>query len=328
MKVNLSHLINVVCCIENRAMLKTFFYTPILVFTLLGFTACSSKQLYDTAIEHQRSAADMKKKSIELDFGKIVYLENDVKSDTTVVLIHGFGGNKDNWTKMIAEWNDRYHVIAIDLPGNGESVSDKALGYSTTHQAEMLDSFLKEKELKNFHLMGHSMGGAIALRYVGHHAKYVSSLILIDAMGMVQTKSDGVKLVEASDKNPLYDVCTEERLETLLDYSMYKRPYFFNMFKDTLLENKCHRRELEKVMYEDLYKDVDLSTVAKRVQLPTLILWGEKDRMTHVDNALLFHESIQGSQLVILKEIGHVPILEDPEQTADVIDKFIRKMNK
>ena len=308
-------------------MLKTFLHSLILVFILLGFTACSSKQLYDTAVEYQRNSAGMHKKSMILDFGKIVYLENDVKSDETVVLVHGFGGSKDNWTRMIAEWKDKYHVIAIDLPGNGESVSDKALGYTTTHQAQMLHSFLKAKGSKRFHLIGHSMGGAIVLRYMEAHSEYVDSLILIDAMGMEQTKSDGVKLVEVSEKNPLYDVCTQERLETLINYSMYKVPAFFKLFKKPLLEEKCHRKEIEKVMYEDLYKDVDLGDVAMRVQKPTLIVWGEKDRMTHVDNAILFNHTIKGSQLVILKDVGHVPLLEDPARTASEIDRFIRQIS-
>ena len=309
-------------------MLKTFFYTSILFFALLGITACSSKKLYDMAVEHERSSGGMEKKSITLDFGEIVYLENDVKSDMTIVLIHGFGGSKDNWTSMIAEWNDRYHVIAIDLPGHGKSVSTKTLGYTTRHQAQMLDTFLKAKKLKHFHLIGHSMGGAIALRYAGNHTNNVKTLILIDAMGMEQTKSDGVKLVEQSDKNPLYDVCTKERLETLLSYSMHKPPYVPELIKDALLQEKCARRDLEKILYEDIYKDVCcLNDIAKNIHIPTLILWGEKDRLTHIDNATLFHDTIQGSQLVILKEIGHVPMLEDPKRMADEIDKFIRQIN-
>ena len=172
------------------------------------------------------------------------------------------------------------------------------------------------------------MGGAIALRYAGNHTKNVKALILIDSMGMVQTKSDGIKLVEKSDKNPLYDVCTKERLETLSNYSMYKAPYIPDIIKDALLQEKCARRELEKVMYEDMYKDVNVSDVAKNIDIPTLILWGEKDRMTQIDDATLFHQTIKGSQQVILKEIGHVPLLEDPEQTADEIDRFIKQIDK
>jgi pimeloyl-ACP methyl ester carboxylesterase len=108
---------------------------------------------------------------------------------------------------------------------------------------------------------------------------------------------------------------------------MYKPPYIPDIIKSALLEEKCARRDLEKVMYEDMYTDVNLSAVAKNISIPTLILWGEKDRMTHVDDASLFHKNIKGSKLVILKEVGHVPILEEPEQTADEVDTFIRQIS-
>lgn len=299
-----------------------------MLVTVLSFAGFGSKKLYDLVTEYERYSAGFEKKSMTLDFGEMVYSENDVKSDVTLVLIHGFGGNKDTWNRIVAEWDDKYHVIAIDLPGHGESISKKTVSYTITDQTERVYTFLEAKKLKGFYLLGHSMGGAIALRFAGSHEEDIKALILIDAMGVEQTKSDGVKLVEKSDKNPLYDVCTEERLETLLIYSMHKTPYIPDIIKDALLQEKCARRDLEKVLYEDMYKDVNLSTIASSIDIPTLILWGEKDRMTHVDNATLFHHTIKGSQLVIFKEIGHVPILEDPEQTADEIDKFIKQIDK
>lgn len=301
----------------------------IILVTVLGFTTGSSKKVYDMVMVYERYSAGLEKKSITLDFGEIVYLENDVKSDTSLVFVHGFGGNKDTWNRLIEELDDRYHVIVVDLPGHGESVSKKTLSYTITDQAERLHKFLEARKLKNIYLFGHSMGGAVVLRYTGNHINNVKALILIDSMGLEQTKSDGVKLVERSDKNPLYDVCTEERLETLLSYSMYKPPYIPDIIKDALLQEKCSRRDLEKVMYEDMYKDVCcLNDVAKSIYVPTLIVWGEKDRMTHIDNATLFHRTIQGSKLVILKEIGHVPLLENPEQTADIVDDFIKQIDK
>jgi pimeloyl-ACP methyl ester carboxylesterase len=164
------------------------------------------------------------------------------------------------------------------------------------------------------------------LKFAGEHEAYLKGLVLIDSLGLEKTKSDGVKLVERSEKNPLYDVCTLERLETLLHYSMYKPPYIPDMIKEALLEEKCARRDLEKILYEDMYKDVCcLNDIAKHIHVPTLILWGDQDKMTHIDNATLFHETIEGSSLVILKQIGHVPILEDPERTAEAIDRFIQK---
>ena len=288
----------------------------IILITLLGFVACDSEKVYDVVMEYERYSAGLEKKSITLDFGEIVYLENDVKSDATLVFLHGFGGNKDTWVRTIAEWNDRYHVIVIDLPGHGESVSEKTLGYTTTDQAQRLNKFIEAKKIKNFYLFGHSMGGAIALRYAVNYTKNLNALILIDSMGMVRSNEHCLSIGVNHVKIPLYDVCTKERFKTLLNYSMYKPPYVADIVKDAILTEKCARRDLEKILYEDLYKDVDLRSVASCITLPTLILWGEKDRMTHIDDAALRPLAAPRWHLLILKEIGHVPILEDPNDYA------------
>ena len=299
----------------------------IILIAVLSLTTGSPTKLYDMVMHYERYTAGLEKRSITLDFGKMVYLENSVKSDETLLFVHGFGGNKDTWNRVIEALDDKYHAIVIDLPGHGESVSEKRLGYTIAEQAERVYKFVEAKDLKGFYLFGHSLGGAVALRYTGTHQETLKALILIDAMGMEKTKSDGVKLVERSDKNPLYDVCTKERFETLLSYSLYKPPYIPDIIKEAMLKEKCERRALEKILYEDMYKDVCwLNDLAKKIHIPTLILWGDKDRMTHIDNATYFHDTIQESQLVILKEIGHVPILEDPERTADEVEKFIRQV--
>lgn len=301
----------------------------VILIAVLSLTTGSPTKLYNMVMHYERYTAGLEKKSITLDFGKVVYLENSVKSDETLLFVHGFGGNKDTWNRLIEALDDKYHAIVVDLPGHGESVSKKTLGYTISEQAKRLHTFVEAKGLTGFYLFGHSMGGAVALRYTGSYEETLKALILIDAMGLEKTKSDGVKLVERSDKNPLYDVCTKERLETLLSYSLYKPPYIPDIIKEAMLKEKCERRALEKILYEDMYKDVCcFDDLAKKIHIPTLILWGDKDRMTHIDNATLFHDTIRESKLVILKDIGHVPILEDPERTADAVESFIREMKK
>lgn len=309
-------------------MFKNALYIAIPLFAVLLYTSGSSKKLYGMAMEYERASAGLQKKSMTLDFGEMVYLENDVNSDITLVMIHGFGGNKDNWNRMVVLWDGKYHVIAPDLPGHGESVSGKALGYTTTEQAQRLETFLKAKKVKNIHVLGHSMGGAIALRYVGNNIENVKSLILMDAMGMHETKSDGDRLVEVSEKNPLYDVCTKERFETLVNYSMHKIPYVPWIFKDAILAEKCERKELEKILYEGMFQDVKLDKIAKNITVPTLIVWGAKDRIIDINNGRLLHDAIKNSQMVIFEDIGHIPLLEDPKQTADTIDSFLKQIDK
>ena len=309
-------------------MFKSSYFLAVILVAMLCCTGCSSKQMYDMVMVSERSGAGMKKKSLTLEFGKMTYLENNVESDTTLVLIHGFGGNKDNWNRMVELWDGKYHVIAPDLPGHGESVSSKALGYTTAQQAQRLEMFLKAKKAKDIHIVGHSMGGAIALRYVKNNAENVNSLILIDAMGMHRTKSDGDLLVERSEKNPLYDVCTKERFQTLVDYSMHKSSHIPSLFKEVMFEEKCERKALEKILYEGMFQDVKLDAIVKNITVPTLIVWGEKDRIIHPNNGKLFHDTIKDSQLVIFEEIGHIPLLEDPKRTAETIDSFLEQIDK
>ena len=296
----------------------------IILTLLIMLVGCSTKKLYTMAINYERNDAGLEKKSIKLDFGEIVYLENSIKSDTTVVLLHGFGADKDNWNRFVAELNNKYHIIALDLPGHGESVSTKTLGYTITHHAEMLDIFLKAKNINKIDLVGNSMGGAIALKYSDSH-KNVNTLTLIDSLGMIKTKSKLELFIDKSGKNPFLNVCTEDAFNTLLHFGMEKPPYIPSIFMDILVSKKCIRTDIEKIMYDELFSDSNLSDIAKRLKTRTLIMWGKKDSVLHINNAKLFSDTIKDSQLVIFDELGHVPFLENPEITAEVFKKFIEE---
>ncbi len=304
------------------------FLPKILIVSMLlvMFVGCSTNKLYTMAINHERSNANLEKKSIKLDFGEIVYLENNVKSDTVVVLLHGFGADKDNWNRFSAQLNDKYHIIIPDLSGHGESISSKKLGYTITHHAKMLHEFLKAKNINKIDLVGNSMGGAIAIMYNNNY-KNVNSLTLIDSLGMIKTKSKLSLLIEKSGKNPFLNVCTEEAFNTLLHIGMEKPPYIPSIFMDLLISKKCARADIENIMYIELLSDADLSNIVKKIKIPTLIIWGKKDSVLHVDNAKLFSETIKGSQLFVLDGLGHVPFLEDSQKTAEIFKTFI-KQNK
>jgi len=300
----------------------------ILFFTLtINLMGCSVEELYDTAINYERSNAKLEFKTIDLSFGQIAYLENNSDNDSAIVLLHGFGGDKDNWNRFSAELKAKNHILAPDLPGHGKSVSSKNLEYSIKHQVEMLDQFITAKNIKKIHIAGNSMGGAIALAYAYRFPDKVDSLILMDALGMISSKSESAKLIEDKGNNPFFDICTEEKFNNLLSFGMHKPPYIPDIFMDILVAEKCKRAELEKVIYKDMMKNTDFSFEAANLSTPTLIIWGGKDRILHVDNAALFHKTIKGSQLVILDEFGHVPLLEAPDETAQIVDSFINNIH-
>lgn len=306
--------------------MPTFSFYFFLILTFLSFTGCSAQRFYIASMETERRDADLDLKKMTLNFGELVYLENSVNDSTAVVLLHGFGGDKDNWNRFSLSL-DKYHLIVPDLPGHGKSVATENLGYSLKHQAEMLNVFLAAKNIKMVHLVGNSMGGAIALRYAGQYPDKVKSLVLIDALGMIKTKSEIVQIFEQTGKNPFFNICTRKAFRNFLNLSMQQPPYIPDFVLDVLVLEKCRRAELEKIIFNEMVKDYDLAQIANKITIPTLIIWGKKDRIIHIDSAHLFHSTIKNSQLVIYDELGHVPLLEAPAKTARSVDKFLKNIH-
>ena len=190
----------------------------------------------------------------------------------------------------------------------------------------MLNEFLEAKKINKIHLIGNSLGGGIAIRYSDSYPLKVKSLTLIDSMGTARTKSDLDALIKKVGTNVMLDVCTEEKYEKLMHTGMQKPPYIPGIFMDLIVTKKCARADIEKIIYNEITPEADLSDIVKKIKTPTLIIQGRKDSIFHVDNAKLFQDAIKGSQLVIFEELGHVSLLEDPNKTAQVIETFINKI--
>jgi len=310
--------------IEKKLFLIWLFLT--ILFVTNG---CSSKALYSTAIDYSRHKAGLVEKSKKMTFGKVSYLETSSSDLPTLVLLHGFGENKDNWNKFVATLDNKYHVIVPDLAGHGESSSSLTLNYSVADHAKRLKKFLLSKKITKFHLIGNSMGGAVALVYTSLYADDVKTLTLMDAMGMVKTKSKMMKYIEKTKHNPFFNVCTMPAFDELLNYALYQKQNIPDFIKVELMHNKCKNSKIDQYMFQALLKNIDnLGVVAKNITRPTLIIWGDKDKILHVDNAKLFHKYINNSKLVILKNIGHMPMLEAANKSVRIFNTFVREAKK
>ena len=240
-------------------------------------------------------------------------------------MLHGFGENKDNWNKFVITLKNKYHVIVPDLVGHGESTSSFKLNYSLESHAKRLKKFLLSKNIKRFHLMGNSMGGGVALVYTSLYSSDVKTLTLMNAIGVVKTKSKMMTYIEKTNRNPFFDICTINAYEELLNYALQKKPSIPNVIKVELMNNKCKNSKIDKHMFKSLLKNLDnLREIAKTIKRPTLIIWGDKDKILHVDNAKLFHKYIKNSKLVILKNIGHMPMIEAANKSVRVFNDFVK----
>lgn len=293
----------------------------ILNFTLTG---CDSEATYNTAMKIEESHAGLQEKNITLDYGNISYLENNIISDTTLLLIHGYTSNKDIWNKFVTALGHRYHVVVPDLAGHGKSVASMEFDYSLTGHTSMLEKFIQAKGLTNFVLIGNSMGGGISAMYASKYPNKVKALVLIDSFGFIETSP--VEEHEISPNNPLYNVCTLSEYDRYVSAAMVNPPYIPHSVKKYLMQQKCARHTLEEKMYIALYNCLGIEQVEQEISAATLIIWGKKDRIIHVDNAQIHHENIAQSKVVIFNHIGHMPMFEAPFKTAYHVRKFLNHL--
>ena len=298
-----------------------------LITLLLLLSGCSGKKVYTMAMDYQRYQSDLTLKNISIsDELNVSYLENNVKSDKTLVLIHGFGANKDTWLQLANELDGKYHLIIPDLIGSAESSKPLSIDYNIENQTKMLHTFLSKFEDKKIVLVGNSMGGQISLDYAYNYK--IDSLILVDPLGL-EVEDSYVNKMGVEEVEKLYlNVCNLEKMQRLLTMSYHVPPYVPDFILEYLTQEKCKVSKLEKHKYNGLFDNnlnllENMQAKSKQINIPTLILWGEEDKIISVKNAYALNTNIKDSKLVIFKNIGHMPMAEDAQKTSKSILGFL-----
>ena len=239
----------------------------------------------------------------------------DVGSGPALVLLHGIGGDADEWVFCFEPLSRSHRVIALDLPGFGRS--DKpAMEYTVAAFVDFIEQFLKELHLNRVHLLGESLGGWIASAFALKFPQLIDKLILVDAAGVWGDITTLPIDVRVSTREHLRDVFRlifynkELATDALVDYG-----YYLHLERgdgatiDSLLRNTPGER---------------LDGVITGITLPTLIVWGEHDEMIPLRVGQNLHRLIPGSKLVVIPECGHVPELEKPEELVKAVLGFLQ----
>lgn len=234
-----------------------------------------------------------------------------------LVLIHGFGGDKSNWTRMCRHLRGYFRIIVPDLPGFGESEAPETLRYRVQDHVERLRGFLADLGVTDPHLGGNSMGGYIAALYAATYPAEVASLWLIDSAGIFSAKpSDLLQTIESGGRNPLLPE-NPEQFRAVLQYAMSRPPYFPGFVLDVMARRALAMNPLRQRQFKDVLEgSPHLDGLLGGLPTPTHILWGEEDRLIHVDCVRVLSELLPSSTSTVLKGIGHIPMLEAPAESA------------
>lgn len=260
----------------------------------------------------------MSAKSVVVDGITWPYLEGGPTDGEIVVLLHGFGGDKNNWPLYARYLTKKYRVIAPDLPGFGENVRDPDWHYGGTAQTERLHAFFTELGLDNVHLAGNSMGGFIGLVYALTYPDRLKSLTLIDAAGVTSTNKSELELAIDEGKNPLVATSMDE-FDRLMDFVMHKRIPSPRFMMQAMLEIQIRHREFLDNVFWSITDEALHDPLTERlgeISMPTLIIWGRHDRVIDVSCAVVMAAGIPDNRVVILEDAGHIPMIESPRETA------------
>jgi pimeloyl-ACP methyl ester carboxylesterase len=272
------------------------------------------------AIDAERQRAGLVRRHIDLPGGlRYVYLEGG--QGEPLLLLHGFGANKDNFTRAARFLTPHYRVIVPDHIGFGESARPHDADYAPAAQAGRLRGLAQALGIVGLHLGGNSMGGQIALSYAALHPAEVKSLWLLDPAGLwTAPESEARKIIRETGRNPLL-VRNEEEFAQLLAFVMSDPPYIPRPMLDVIARERIRNVALEERIFWQLAAD-SVEARVTGMTTPALIVWGDQDRTINVATAGILHKLMPRSQVIIMPGIGHVPMIERPQRSAQDYLRF------
>lgn len=285
----------------------TYFFFPGKMFTVLA--------------KLERSSAGLEVKSIDAGGWKTPYLEGG--TGETVLLIHGFGGDKDNFTRFAKYLTPKYHVISPDLPGFGENERRPGENYAYSRQLTRLVAFVDALKIGKFHVAGNSMGGHLA-GLVAHQLKNrVISATLIDNAGFHEPNiSEREKLIKKGINALL--VNSVDDFDNLMGFIFVKKPFVPGPLKKYFAERAVTNRSFnEKIFTEIGPERFLLESRFAEIKSPVLVIWGDTDRVIDVSATETMKKIKHDIQVTIMKSMGHSPMIERPEETAKLMLEFI-----
>lgn len=300
------------------------FFKILLSFSILFFCLIASSlylfpaKALNASLTAARFFSGLEKKSIslgtDLDY---VYLEGGKanREGEALMLLHGFGANKDNFTAIVRFLTSQYRVIIPDHVGFGESSHPKDADYSPKAQAERLHRLASSIGIRKIHIGGSSMGGHIALTYAALYPDETASLWLLDTGGIWSAPDSELKKVATkTGVNPLQPK-TIEAYSDIPGWVMHNSPAYPKPFVRVMAKERIGNYKIEEKVFAQILGD-SVEERVRGLKTPALIVWGEKDRVLSVDSAHILNRLMPNSKVVIMPETGHLPMIEKPKECA------------
>ncbi len=261
-----------------------------------------------------RQRAGLKEKSVDVEGVRLPYLTGG--HGAPLLLLHGFTANKDIFAAVAQHLTPHYTVYIPDIPGFGDSTRDASLDYGVDAQARRLWGFTQALGLTKFHLGGNSLGCWIASVLSRDHPDAVQSLWMIDAFGTKESLDSPATLrARATGEVELLvrDAKDNARKWNVITAGKTKLPHCVNYAMGVI---GARDFEFHKKMWNTLGRELPLEARGGPLDMPTFIVYGAQDRVSPPDSAQTLAQVFPRHRINIMKGVGHIPMVEEPQTTA------------
>ena len=233
-----------------------------------------------------------------------------------LVLLHGAGGNR-GWLQHQQALAQRFQVYVPDHPGFGKSdlpewiatVPDLACFYLWA---------LEDLGLSRVRLIGFSMGGWLAAEMAVMCPHLIERMVLVGAVGVKPTQGEITDIF----------LLSPAELTAKMFYDPKQAPEYESIYgraptpeeQDTLNRN---RETAARITWKPYMHDPRLPSLLRRLQVPTLLIWGQQDAIVPINCAEVYQQNIRGSRLVIMERCGHAPQIEQPQEFVNIVSEFL-----
>jgi pimeloyl-ACP methyl ester carboxylesterase len=254
----------------------------------------------------------------DVDGHRICYMETGHEHPETLVFVHGWSGNLLNWWDQYEELGQRYHVLIFDIPGHGKSSRDPNVDYELDLYVDTTLGLMDERGIDHATLIGNSMGGSIVTLLAARHPERVDSMIIADSTGSGHNGRAGFARFAATP-GTIKGVVTGKHYPDSSEKDR-ARADFVRSFVGTV-EAEPYLRMLVDLLRPSM--DRIGSEEFSKIDVPTLIIWGDHDHIMPPKGAAVFDESIRNSELYWVEGGRHTPHMENPVEFNCVVLGFL-----
>lgn len=264
---------------------------------------------------------------IDVDGMRVHLRDSGQKGAPAVIMIHGFGGSLHSWEPWAQALSVDHRVIRFDLPGSGLSAPDPRGNYTDARSMQLLLALMDRQGIARASVVGHSIGGRIAWTFAATHPERVDKLVLVAPDGFASPGFEYGRAPEVPVSIELMRYVLPKPLLRMSLESAYADPMFLSdalttRYHDLMLAPGSRNALIARLRQTTL---IDPALLLRRIQAPTLLVWGEADAMIPHAHSADYLAAMPTATRLSLPGVGHLPHEEAAEKSIAAVRDFLRQ---